>query len=152
MQMRERIAGGLVAGTAGTVALNAATYLDMVARGRPESELPGQAAAKLAKRFGVDLQGDDDATKSRRTAVGALMGLTTGVAVATAYALVRGDRAGSTLVEGAVIGAAAMVAADAPLVGLGLTNPRAWGVSGWLSDAVPHFAYGAAVASVLRRW
>jgi hypothetical protein len=35
-----------------------------------------------------------------------------------------------------------MAASDVPLVSLKVTNPRTWGLSGWLSDAIPHLIYG----------
>jgi hypothetical protein len=46
-------ARGLVAGAAGTVALDAATYADMVPRGRPSSEVPAQTVERLAERIGA---------------------------------------------------------------------------------------------------
>jgi hypothetical protein len=66
-----RIGRGVVAGAAGTVALQAVTYLDMLGRGRPPSSLPGEAAARLADRAGMDLRGDDEASANRREALGA---------------------------------------------------------------------------------
>jgi hypothetical protein len=42
---------------------------------------------------------------------------------------------------------AAMASSDAPLVAQGLTDPGEWGVSGWLSDVLPHLAYGAVAAA-----
>jgi hypothetical protein len=32
----------------------------------------------------------------------------------------------------------------------GLTDPREWGLEGWLADVVPHAAYGLAAAAALR--
>lgn len=34
---------------------------------------------------------------------------------------------------------------------LGVTDPRSWSVGAWVSDVVPHLAYGAVTAAVLRR-
>jgi len=45
---------------------------------------------------------------------------------------------------------AATLAGSGPLVAAGLTDPREWGAVGWLSDIVPHAAYGAAAAATLR--
>ncbi len=45
-------------------------------------------------------------------------------------------------VMGVVLGAAAMLATDAPAVGVGATRPSEWGAAGWLADIVPHLAYG----------
>jgi len=44
----------LTGGPVGTGALNIATYLDVELRGRPQSPLPTQAAAKLAGKAGID--------------------------------------------------------------------------------------------------
>jgi hypothetical protein len=44
-----------------------------------------------------------------------------------------------------------MVLANGPMVTLGLTDPRTWGLSGWVSDIVPHAAYGIASVRVLDR-
>jgi hypothetical protein len=48
---------------------------------------------------------------------------------------------------GAVAGGAAMVATNGPMVVEGLTDPRQWGVAGWVSDVVPHLVYGLATAA-----
>jgi hypothetical protein len=44
------------------------------------------------------------------------------------------------------------------MVAMGVTDPRSWPVSSWLSDLLPHLAYGFATAAVFeltchdRRW
>ena len=32
---------------------------------------------------------------------------------------------------------------------LGVTDPRTWGIVGWISDLIPHFGYGVVTALVL---
>jgi len=32
---------------------------------------------------------------------------------------------------------------------LGVTDPRTWGLVGWISDLIPHFGYGVVTALVL---
>jgi hypothetical protein len=32
---------------------------------------------------------------------------------------------------------------------LGVTDPRTWSASDWMSDVVPHVAYGAVTGSIL---
>jgi hypothetical protein len=49
-----------------------------------------------------------------------------------------------------LLGAAAMAATDASLTQLDLTNPREWDAAAWLSDAVPHLAFGFVSYGVLR--
>jgi hypothetical protein len=33
------------------------------------------------------------------------------------------------------------------MVAMGITDPRTWGTTGWISDLVPHLAYGLATAA-----
>ncbi|MDP9110026.1 MAG: hypothetical protein M3M96_00120, partial [Candidatus Eremiobacteraeota bacterium] len=49
-------------------------------------------------------------------------------------------------VMGLLLGAAAMAAADVPTVRFGLSDPKEWGVQGWIGDIVPHIAYGTVTA------
>lgn len=146
---------GLAAGAAGTTALNAVTYLDMTVRARPASSSPEDTAEKLADKLGVDIPGDDDARKNRLAGLGPLIGLFAGIGVGGALGVAGafGFRP-NLLVAGGLTGAAAMAGTDAPMAALGVTDPRAWAVKDWLSDAVPHLAYGlvtAAVAGALDR-
>lgn len=146
-----RIGRGVVAGAAGTVALQAATYGDMLARGRPASSLPGKAAAKLAERVGVDLTADDDETTNRREALGSLSGYATGVGVGVVLSVLV-PRLGRRrlLLPATVAGALAMAGANGPMVLEGLTDPKEWGATAWASDIVPHVAYGLGVVASLR--
>lgn len=135
---------GAIAGAVGTLTLDIVSYADMYAQGRAPSSLPGEVAANVAGMVGVDLTGDDDASKNRRTALGAILGYTTGILVGAAYGAVR-RRPGSSR-AGLRLGAAVMAVANGPMVAQGLTDPREWGVSGWISDLVPHAAYGVVTA------
>ncbi|MCA1844149.1 MAG: hypothetical protein LC792_13385 [Actinobacteria bacterium] len=151
MTLATRLGHGLLAGAAGTMALDATTYADMLLRGRPASQLPGEGAVRVAKRAGVDLQGDDEPTRARREGLGTLLGYATGAAVCVAAAFVLGDRAGRSVVaHGLTLGASAMLASMLPMAAEGLSDPREWGLEGWLEDIVPHAAYGLAAAAALR--
>lgn len=140
---------GAAAGAAGTTALNAVTYLDMAVRGRPASTTPEKSVEKLSDLAGVDIPGDEQKRQHRLQGLGPLLGLGTGVAVGAVYgvlAQVPGLRAlPGTLLAGGV----AMAGANAPMVGLGLTDPRSWSPAAWASDVVPHVAYGMTTARVL---
>jgi hypothetical protein len=46
-------------------------------------------------------------------------------------------------------GAAAMAASDGSMAVLGVTDPREWDAASWLSDALPHLAYGAVTVATL---
>lgn len=142
---------GAAAGAAGTTALNAVTYLDMAWRGRPASSTPQQAVEELARRAGRPIPGQGSERDNRLEGLGALAGLATGIGIgalaggAQALVLRLGPVAGSVL-----LGATAMAATDASLTGLKLTDPREWDAAAWLSDAVPHLAFGLATYGVLR--
>ena len=145
--MPSPLALGLVAGAAGTAALNVVTYLDMAVRGRGASSMPAQAAGDLAQRVGVDL-GEGDTADNRREGLGALLGYATGIGVGAAFGLVRGRVHVPTSVAAVGLGAAAMAGSDTPLTALGLTDPRSWPASSWVMDVVPHLAYGVVTAAV----
>ncbi|MEV5747087.1 hypothetical protein AB0L00_04645 [Actinoallomurus sp. NPDC052308] len=138
---------GALAGAAGTAALNAVTYADMALRGRPGSQVPEQMVEKMTERAGVSL-GEDETADNRRQALGALLGFGVGIGVGVAYGLIRSR--GRTLPDALALGAAASVASEGPAVALGLTDPRTWGAAGWISDVVPHLAYGVVTAATYR--
>jgi hypothetical protein len=142
---------GSIAGAAGTVALNGVTYADMVLRGRPSSGVPAEVAERLAAKVGIDLSGDDEVTQSRKSGLGALFGIATGLGVGAAYGLVnpRPDRI-SSLRAGAALGLAAMAGSDMPATALGVTNPAEWEPDSWVSDIVPHLAYGLVAAATYK--
>jgi hypothetical protein len=103
--MANRIVAGAIAGVAGVVALNAVGYLDMLIRGRPESDMPARVAGKLADEMGLPLDfdaqtevdddsADDDdeeepadAADNRREALGALLGMANGIGIGIAYGI-----------------------------------------------------------------
>jgi phage-related minor tail protein len=150
--MWSRLLRGAAAGAAGTTALNAVTYLDMAVRGRPASSTPEQTVSKLSSLVGLPLgepaDGEEAGRQSNRLqGLAALTGLATGVAIGAAWAGVdeatggRVTRLGG-LVGGVVAGGAALVGANGPMVALGVTDPRTWTVGDWVSDVLPHLAYG----------
>jgi hypothetical protein len=142
---------GALAGAAGTTALNAASYVDMAWRGRPSSSTPQQAAEELAKRAGQEIPGSGEERDNRLEGLGALAGIATGVAVGA----VAGELRVVVLRLGPVVGpvllgAAAMAATDVSLTRLGLTDPKEWDATAWLSDAGPHLAFGVITYAALR--
>jgi hypothetical protein len=137
---------GLIAGAAGTLALEAVSYLDMALLGRPPSMAPQQSVRRIEEAIGVDL-GKDGAAYNRRAAIGALLGYATGLAVAVAYAAaVRRPRPRPE--ASAQLASAAMLAANLPMTAWGITDPRRWTPADWLADIAPHLAYGAVAAAV----
>lgn len=137
--------GGLVAGAAGTTALDTITYLDMAIRGRQSSELPAKAADELAGDAHLPL-GEADAHDARTQGLGALLGYAAGLSVGAGYGLLRTVVRVPWPVAAVGLAAAAMAAGDAPLTALGLTDPRDWDGASWISDIVPHLGYGVVTA------
>jgi hypothetical protein len=146
----DRFRGGLISGAAGTLALEAATYVDMMLRGRPASELPSAAAEKIADQVPIDL-GSGDEAENRKSALGALLGYGTGLAVGLGLGLFAGRRRIPTLRGGIAVGLVAMAAADLPMVKLKLTDPSTWKRSDWIADIVSHVMYGVIATAVYNR-
>jgi hypothetical protein len=143
---------GIAAGAAGTTALNAVTYLDMTVRARPASTTPDETVGKAEELTGLSLsaQGpESDEAGNRRTALGALLGIAAGLGTGALYGLVR-PRLGRVplVLLGTGAGLAANVGTTGPMAALGVTDVRTWPAESWVSDLVPHLAYGFATAAV----
>jgi hypothetical protein len=137
---------GLIAGAAGTVALDMVTYLDMALRGRPASTTPQRTVRRLAEMVGVDL-GEGERADNRSAGIGALVGYATGLGVAVAYvAAARRPRPWPQ--AAAALTAIAMLGSNVPMTILGVTDPRRWSATDWAADVLPHLAYGAVAAAV----
>jgi hypothetical protein len=146
--MMRQILRGAAAGAAGTTALNAVSYLDMLFRARAASSTPERTVDRIAERTGEHIPGDEGQRDNRRTALGALTGIVTGIAVGAAYGLVRAAGLRPPAWAGALaVGGTAMLAADLPIAALRVSDPRTWSRTDWLSDAVPHLAYGTVTAA-----
>jgi hypothetical protein len=144
-------AAGAVAGAAGTTALNAVTYLDMTLRGRPASTTPEQGVEKLTSAVGLRVPGDRKHRQNRVSGAGALLGLATGVAFGALAGTVRGAGVRPPWALGALLtGGGAMLGANGPMAVLKVSDPRSWSRADWLSDVVPHLAYGAVTSAALR--
>jgi hypothetical protein len=141
---------GAAAGAAGTTALNAVTYLDMVGRGRAASSTPEQTVEKLAELAHVRIPGEGETRENRVQGLGPLTGLAAGVGVGVLVGLVRatGFRT-RPLVGTALTTAGVLVAANGPMTVLGITDPRTWSATDWLSDVVPHLVYAAVVKTTM---
>lgn len=141
---------GAAAGAAGTTALNAATYLDMVVRGRGSSTTPEATVEKLARTARVPIPGDEQTRRNRLQGLGPMTGLVTGVGIGVVGGLARASGLLSAKPVGTLLtGLGAMLAANGPMAVLGVTDPRTWSTADWLSDLVPHLAYGLVVKNTI---
>jgi xanthosine utilization system XapX-like protein len=140
---------GAAAGAAGTTALNAVTYLDMAWRGRPASSTPEDTVEKLAHTAGLEVPGDDATRQNRLAGLGPLTGIATGVGVGVVAGLLARRDPPLPVLAG-LVGAVAMAGANGPMTALRITDPRQWSPADWISDVVPHLAYGFVTAAVAR--
>jgi hypothetical protein len=150
--MIARVLGrGLAAGAAGTTALNAVTYIDMAARARGTSDMPEKAVEEIAERAGQQIPGAGDERSNRLQGLGALSGIAAGVGIGVAASVLAPVvRRLPVVLGGVLLGGGAMAATDLPMTKLKLTDPKSWSSTDWLSDAVPHLAYGVVTAWTLR--
>ncbi|WP_233223477.1 hypothetical protein [Amycolatopsis sp. CA-128772] len=141
---------GAAAGAAGTTALNAVTYLDMVLRARGSSSTPEQTVEAVEAKTPWRIAGDQEQRSNRLSGLGALTGVAAGVGTGAILGLLSagGFRPGS-VVGGLIATIGALLVGNGPMTVLGVTDPRKWTTADWVSDVVPHVAYGAVTAATL---
>ncbi len=141
---------GAAAGAAGTTALNAVTYLDMAVRGRGASSTPEDTVEKLAETAHLQIPGDQETRTNRKQGLGPLMGLVAGVGVGMLGGAARAAGYLSARPVGiALTTLGVLVVANGPMTVLGVTDPRTWSATDWISDVVPHLAYGVVVKTTM---
>jgi hypothetical protein len=139
---------GLIAGATGTVALNIATYADMALRGRPSSNIPAQLVDTFAEKTGIVHTSEEERShnqtiQNRESGIGALLGYVNGLGVGWLYGLLRSKMENTSIPLASIgVGAAAMIASDVPIIASKISDPKSWGFSGWVADALPHLGYG----------
>lgn len=142
---------GVLAGAAGTTALNAVTYLDMAVRGRPASSTPQQTIERAAALAGVSLPRDERTKDALESGLGALLGALAGFGAGAALGAVRAltgqprNKTGTI----ATAWAMAMVVGNGPMTVLGVTDPRQWTSADWAADVLSHAAYAVAAGMTL---
>jgi len=141
---------GAAAGAAATTALNTVTYLDMAVRGRAASSTPERTVETLAEKAHVQIPGGPEVRRNRVQGLGPLTGLVAGIGVGVVTGLVRaaGFRS-SPPVGTALTTAGVLVVANGPMTVLGITDPRQWSATDWLSDVVPHVVYGLVLKATM---
>lgn len=151
MRLIRALAAGAVAGAAGTTALNTVTYLDMIWRARPASSTPEATVEKLADVTGVSIPGTTEERTNRIAGLGPLTGLLVGSGVGAALGLARAAGYRPRLLGSSLTAAAgALIGSNGPMTVLGITDPRTWSPADWISDLVPHLAYGIVTGAALQ--
>jgi hypothetical protein len=77
------------------------------------------------------------------------MGILTGVATGAALGVLYAERRPSLAVGVLLGGLGAMAGSNGGMAALGISDPRTWSVADWVSDVVPHAAYGVVTAGAL---
>ncbi|MGY1623785.1 hypothetical protein ACI789_16435 [Geodermatophilus sp. SYSU D00965] len=141
---------GAAAGAAASTALNAVTYVDMAVRGRGTSSTPEQTVEKLAEKVHLPIPGEGETRDNRVQGLGPLTGLVAGVGVGVVVGLARAAGFRSQPLVGTLLTTAGiLVAANGPMTALGITDPRTWSTTDWVSDLVPHLVYGAVLKTTM---
>ena len=138
---------GLAAGCVGLVALEMVSYVDQYLRARPPSESPARLGEAVGDELGLDL-GTGQRRANRAGAVGPLAGYWDGLLLGVAWSMLA-PRDANALTGTGLLTAGAMVGSNGPLVAFGITDPRRWSREDWLSDLLPHLAYGIATTTTI---
>jgi hypothetical protein len=104
----------------------------------------------LAEKAHVPIPGDEEHRQNRLQGLGPLTGLAAGVGVGVLTGLARaaGFRS-QPLVGTALTTVGVLIGTNGPMTVLGITDPRTWSTTDWVSDVVPHLAYGAVVKTTM---
>ncbi|MFD7683688.1 hypothetical protein [Streptomyces sp. NPDC060187] len=143
---------GAAAGAAGTTALNIVSYADMAWRARPASSTPEVTLSKLAERLHVRIPGEGETLKNRIAGLAPMSGFAAGLGMGAVLSVARaaGWRPSLTT-EYTVATLGALIGTNGPMTVLGVTDPRTWSATDWISDVVPHLAYAVVTVGVLER-
>jgi hypothetical protein len=138
------LARGLAAGAAGTAALNPVSYADMALRARPPSKVSRRVVKEFARWAGVR-----NMEQPRVQGLSMLLGYADGFGAGVLFGVLRPRMRGIPwFAAGAALGVFTMVLSEGTATAMGKTDPRAWGVSGWLVDLVPRTLYGCVTCLV----
>ena len=141
---------GRRAGAAGTTALNLVAVRGHGGRGRPASSTPEQTVEKLAGKAHVShprRPADPGRTGCRASVRSPAWPPAWGSASSSARPGTRLPL--QPLVGTGLITAGVLVATNGPMTVLGVTDPRTWTTTDWVSDVVPHVAYAVVVKTTM---
>ena len=146
------LTSGMIAGAAGSTALNAFSYTKQAFNGQPSSATPDQAAQAVIQSVGGEVPGTPAKKAARLEGLGPLSGLGVGLGIGALAGMLRA--AGIKIPMPAapvVLGLGAMAVSDGVMTAVGITEPRTWTPSSVLQDALPHVVYGAVTVLALHR-
>jgi hypothetical protein len=122
----------------------------MAVRGRASSSTPERTVEKLAEKAHVSIPGDETSRQNRTQGLGPLTGLVAGVGVGVLGGLARASGYRSAKPVGITLTTlGVLVASNGPMTVLGITDPRTWSATDWISDIVPHAVYGLVVKTTM---
>lgn len=135
---------GVAAGAAGTAVLNATTYADMAIRARPESKVPRRVVKEFARWAGMR-----GLPRERSQALSMLLGYADGFGTGVVFGALRPQMRGVPWwLAGIGLAAFTMLLSEGAATAMGKTDPRRWGVAGWMADVVPRALYGCVTCAV----
>jgi hypothetical protein len=141
---------GAIAGAAGTTALNAVTFVDMVMRARAASRTPEATVEQLSERTHVPIPGEDGERNNRVSGLGSLSGVAAGLVAGLLVGVVSEIAPVRRVLPLAMTATGlALLTGNGPMTALGVTDLREWSISDWAADLVPHLAFGLVAGSVL---
>ena len=104
-----------------------------------------------ADLIGAHLPTDPGKKAAVETGHGSVLGMLVGLSVGVTLGALR--RSGRLRGPATTVGSAwvlVMLAGDAPMTVLGVTDPRTWSAVGWATDILPGAAYTLAAAATLQ--
>ena len=146
------LTSGMIAGAAGSTALNTWSYTQQALNGQPSSATPDQAAQAVIQSVGGEVPGTPAQRAARLEGLGPLSGLGVGLGLGALGGLLRAVGIKIPIaVAPVVLGLGAMAVSDGVMTVVGITEPRTWTPKSMLQDAVPHLVYGAVTVLALHR-
>ncbi|MCF2536076.1 MULTISPECIES: hypothetical protein [Streptomyces] len=150
MNVTSPLLRGAAAGAAGTTALNMVSYADMAVRARPASTTPEETLRQLAARLHIRIPGTGERLGDRIAGLAPMTGFAAGLGMGAMLGLARAAGWRPSLRRQYVVATVgALIGTNGPMTVLGVTDPRTWGLAGWISDIVPHIAYAVVTVHVL---
>ncbi|GAA3352418.1 hypothetical protein GCM10017744_001310 [Streptomyces antimycoticus] len=130
--------------------LGLVSYADMAVRARPASTTPEETLRKLTARLHIRIPGTGERLGNRIAGLAPMTGFAAGLGMRAVLGVARAAGWRPSLRRQYVVATVgALIGTNGPMTVLGVTDPRTWGLAGWVSDIVPHIAYAVVTVHVL---